>query len=69
MSKRKQSPSWQATLARLVSEVQAETKVPVSRPLREAFARVGQTIPAFDSSGTMSAEDLEEAIRSLKKEP
>jgi len=68
MSKRKQKPSWQATLARLVAEVQAETKVPVPQPLRKAFAQSGQVIPIFEVSGTITPAELEEAFKVLKKE-
>lgn len=36
---------WKAMLAKLCTDVQAETKVPVSKALRDAFAEQGHPIP------------------------
>lgn len=52
-------------LAKLCTDVQAETKVPVSKGLRKAFAEQGYTIPVLvgnpdDCSGSVSNEDLKE---------
>lgn len=37
--------NWKAMLAKLCTDVQAETKAPVPKALREAFAQQGHTIP------------------------
>lgn len=71
MSKTK-GQDWKAMLAKLCTDVQAQSKVPVPKPLREAFAKEGYTIPVivpnpFDRSGSMSSEDMEAALDALAK--
>jgi hypothetical protein len=62
---------WKAMLAELVTNVQAQTKVPAPEPLRDAFGKQGYTIPVLilnpdDRSGSVTTEDLENLFDAFK---
>ncbi len=63
MTKRKSKSGWEATLARLVSEVQAETRVPVPSALKDAFAERG--FPIGDLSGRLDPKVVNEGIAEI----